>query len=214
MPYFNFNYVTDPPDDENVNAITQLNNNWAEVETKTKPFNSSPANFTGITVPVGTEAFDPEHAGSEDRIAVWDGTTWRRGLNHVTAWSNWDNLTLRSPTVARTGFPPVARVDIIARRVTLMGGVYFNAAIDPWPTNTTVEITNDTAIQTSLAPVNGGMSVSQGATGQITTANGFAAAVIIVELKSSPSRVAVSVRYQGDAGGGNFIMLDGVEWWY
>ncbi len=213
-PYFEFTKVTDPPDDELVDSETQLNANWEDVDLKITPFNQKPADFTGITFPKGTEAFDPEHVGSEHRIAVWNGTTWARSLNHTTAWSAWDTIGIRAPVVVRTGFPPVLRVNTVARRIVLMGGVLFDAAANPWPTNTNVEITSDTAIQPEFAPVNGGVSRMQGATGQIVTANGFASAIISAELKTAPDRVAIMVRYQGDAGGGNFVMLDGIEWWY
>jgi len=216
LAYFDFNYVTDPPNDETVDVETQLNNNWEEVDKKTTPFNQMPADFSGIgiPIPIGTEAFDPEHPGSEHRIAAWNGTTWIRSLNHAAPWSGWQTMEIRSPVVIRTGFPVRARVDAIARRVVLSGGLYFNASQDPWPTGTTVEVTTDTAMGISLAPVNGGICCRQAAAGAITTTNGFASAVAIIETKTSPDRTALSIRYQGDAGGGNFVMLDGVSWWF
>jgi hypothetical protein len=213
LAFFDLDYVTDPPNDETVNHATQLNNNWQEIANKINCFNQKPGNFTGITVPTGTEAFDP--SGSEpNRIAVWDGSAWRKGLNHATAWGSWSTITLRSPTVERTGFTPKMKINTFMRKVVLSGGVYFNVAQDPWPTNTTVELTTDTAISTTLVPVNGATSISHGATGQITTASGFASALVSIEQLTSPTRVAIRARYQGDAGGGNFIMLDGISWWY
>jgi hypothetical protein len=214
LAYFDFDYVTDPPNDEQVNHVTQINNNWQEVANKINCFNQKPANFTGITVPIGTEALDPSGGGDPNRIAVWDGTGWRKGLNHGTAWGSWSSIALRSPTVERTGFTPKMKVNTFSRKVVLAGGVYFNVAQDPWPTNTTVEITTDTAISTSFTPAVSGISVHQGATGQITTASGFASAVVGIESLTSPTRLAIRVRYQGDAGGGNFVMLDGISWWY
>jgi hypothetical protein len=91
--------------------------------------------------------------------------------------------------------------------------VYVNSAQDAWNTATTYEITTDDASQTDFAPVNG-MHIQQSSAGAITTANGFASAVVTVEPKTGPNRTAVSVRYQGDAGGGNFITLDNIRWWY
>jgi hypothetical protein len=211
MPYFNFNFVTDPPNDETVNPVTQLNNNWQEVANKIQPFNTKPSSFS-TNPPVGTEAFYPG-PGDEHRIAVWDGAAWRRSLSHVSAWGSWQNLAIRSPRVERTGWTPTAKVDVVARRVVLSGGVLFNAAADPWPTASDTEITTDTAISTSLSPINN-LTFGQVATGQVTTAGGFSSAVVKVERVSSPDRVAVYVRWQGDAGGGNFVMLDGLTWWY
>lgn len=214
MAYFNFNYVTDPPNDELVNDDTQLNANWQEVADKIDPFNHQPAEFGDIVVPVGTEAFDPENAGSDYRIAVWAGDRWVRSLNHTTTWTTWQSIAIRSPRVARPDYPVEAKIDAYARRVVLRGGVLFNAAGDAWPTNTNIEITTDTAIQVGLAPVNGGESYQQTATGQITTANGFAEAIVRIVKKTTPDRTGIEIRYQGDAGGGNFVMLDGIEWWY
>ena len=213
LAYFDFNYVTDPPNDEFVDEVGQLNDNWQEVADKINPFNQKPADFTGITVPVGTEAFDPEHVGSEDRIAVWNGTTWIRSLNHTTSWDTWELVPVRAPRLIRTGFPLVYRLNQVTRRVVLMGGVQFDAGAGPWTTNTTYEITTDAALPVSLAPV-GDLSYQQAATGQVTVANQFASAIIEIKAATGPDRTAISVRYQGDAGGGNFIMLDGIEWWY
>lgn len=215
MAYFDFNYVTDPPNDEFVDVNTQLNDNWDELDRKLTPFNQMPADFTGIDIPVGTEAFDPDPGHDDfERIAVWNGTNWVRCLNHVTPWTPWQLVRLREPIVERSGFTLKAKVNPISRRIVLMGGVLFDTDASAWPTDTTVEITADVSIQDVLAPVNGGVCVRQAATGQITTANGFASAVAIIEHKESPSRVAISVRYQGDAGGGNFVMFDGISWWY
>jgi hypothetical protein len=215
LAYFDFNFVTNPPNDELVDEVTQLNENWEEVDRKISAFNSQPADFTGITVPIGTEAFDPEHPGESYRVAVWNGTTWIRSLNHISAWASWQNIGLRAPVIARaTGYEVKARVDVVARRIVLMGGVQLNATADPWSTSTTYEITSDTAIQHSFGPVSG-VSYQQAATGQITTAGGFASAAVRIEkVAGPPARTAIYVRYQGDAGGGNFIMLDGIEWWY
>jgi len=215
LAYFNFNYVTDPPNDETVDYTTQLNANWQDVANKIEPFNHQPAEFGDIPVPIGTEAFDPEHLESGHRIAVWTGSQWARSLNHISAWTTWQPIEIRAPRAIRPFYEPEARIDAISRRVVLRGGVQYNAAADPWPTGTTLEITSDLAIQSALAPVNDGESYSQGATGQIVTANGFASAIIWIHLETIPTpRVAISVRYQGDAGGGNFVMLDGIEWWY
>jgi hypothetical protein len=218
MAYFNFNYVTNPPADELVNEVTQLNNNWSEIELKTAPFNQMPANFAGVPIPggipLGTEAFDPDPADADpNRIAVWNGTIWARSINHQSAWGAWQTLGLRAPIVARPGFPPKAKIDAIARHVVLTGGVQLNATADPMGT-TTYEITDDVSIQNTLAPANGGQSRQFGAAAALTGAGTFSNAMVLIDNKTGPNRTAISVRWQGDAGGGNFVMLDGVEWWY
>lgn len=211
--YFDLNLVTDPPNDELVNHETQLNANWREIADKINRFNQSPADFSGIAnLPKGTEGFTPE---DPTRIGVWNGVEWSRGLNHNSSWTAWQPLGLRSPVVARPGYAPMAKVNVVSRRIALQGGVLYSAAADPWPTNSTIQITDDTSIQYELQPANGGLSVQQGATGQITTANGFACAAILIQRSTTPvNHTGIYVRYQGDAGGGNFVMLDGIEWWY
>lgn len=214
MTYFNFNFVTDPPNDELVNVEAQINDNWEDVETKLLPFNQKPSDFGAIVKPKGTEAFRPT-PGFEHRISAWDGAEWRSSLAHSTSWGLWQTVLIRAPTVIRPNFPVVARVNAMLRKVEISGGVLFDGAASAWPTGTTVEITADTAIQTSFAPANAAkQAFQQVATGAITVANGFASAVAIVEQKAGPDRTAISVRYQGDAGGGNFIMLDGLGWYF
>lgn len=214
MTYFDFNFVTDPPADEFVDVETQLNDNWEDVETKILPFNQKPSNFGAIPKPVGTEAFRPT-AGFEHRISVWDGAEWRSSLAHSTSWGLWQAVLIRAPTVIRPNFPVVARVNAMLRKVEISGGVLFDGAASAWPTGTTVEITADTAIQSSFAPANTAkMAVQQVGSSAITAVNGFASAVAMVEQKAGPDRTSISVRFQGDAGGGNFIMLDGLGWYY
>lgn len=209
MAYFDFDYVTDPPNDETVDEVTQLNNNWQEVATKIDRWNRAQSNIIA-PIPVGTEAMDP---GGSSRIALWDGTSWLLGLNHDSSWGNWATFGLRSPIVERSGWTPVARVNPWKRLVALSGGVQINATADAWNTGTDVEITTDTAFSSSLAPV-GGLAYFQTATAQITAANGFASAVIKVQSETTPARTSITARWQGDAGGGNFVMLDGIQWWY
>lgn len=213
MVYFNFNYVTDPPNDETVNEETQLNDNWEELDAKLQGWNQKPSNITG-PIPVGTEALDPQHPGDEYRIAVWDGANWVRSLNHVTSWGAWANLSLRAPAVERAGFTPRIRINQWTRRIQLSGGVLFNAAADPWPTGSDVEITADAAIASSFAPAPGGLMFYQAATSQVTGASQIATALIRVSTEAAPARTSIKVRFQGDAGGGNFVMLDQLKWWY
>lgn len=214
MTYFDFELVTDPPNDETVNEATQLNDNWSELDIKLQGWNQKPSNIVA-PIPVGTEALDPQHPGDEYRIAVYNGTDWIRSLNHITTWDAWANLSLRAPAVERPGFTPRIRVNQWKRQVMLSGGVLFNAAADPWPTGSDVEITADAAIGTNRAPVPGGLSYYQAATSGIVAASGFASALIRVASEvGPPARTSIKIRFQGDSGGGNFVMLDGLKWWY
>lgn len=211
---FDFNYVTDPPNDETVNVQAQLNDNWSELDEKLTIYNQQPGDFGAFPIPIGAEILDPDPAhGNTGRVAAWNGSQWIRSLNHSSTWTGWQSVAIRSPAVNRSTLPVMANVNPVYRRVILRGGVTFDAAASAWPTGTTVEITTDVAIQPELAPIRG-LCARQGATGAITTANGFASAVILIESKTTPNRTAISVRYQGDAGGGNFVMFDGISWWF
>lgn len=213
MTYFDFNYVTNPPLDETVDEELQLNDNWEDLDIKLTGWNQKPSAIVGV-VPIGTEALDPLHPGDEYRIAVWDGSNWIRSLNHIATWGAWSNLTLRAPAVARAGFTPRIRINEWTREVQLSGGVLFNAAADPWPTGSDVEITADAAIASTFTPTPGGRVCHQAATSQVTAASSFASALIIVSTKAAPARTAIDIRFQGDAGGGNFVQLDKLRWWY
>lgn len=213
MTYFNFNYITDPPNDELVDPVTQLNDNWQELANKIDGFNQLPSNIT--SPPVGTEAFYPlgtdpvEHR----RIAVYNGTTWYRSMSPNTGWTTWQAFTLRSPVAERTGFTPVIRANTFTRRIQVSGGVIHNTG-GAWPTSD-IEITGSAALLSANAPATGGSHYQQLATAGIMTANGFASAVARVELRNDPARTAIYVRWQGDSlASGNFIMLDGLQWWY
>jgi hypothetical protein len=213
MTYFDFNFVTDPPADETVDEQTQLNENYEDLDLKLQGWNQKPCAIVG-SPPVGTEGLDPQHPGDEYRIAVYDGTNWVRSLNHVSSWGAWSNLSLRAPAVERAGFTPRIRINEWTRQVQLSGGVLLNVAADPWPTGSDVEITADAAIANSFAPVPGGLSFFEAATSAVTAASSFAAALIRISTEAGPSRTSIKVRFQGDAGGGNFVMLDRLKWWY
>lgn len=213
MVYFNFTYITDPPNDELVDPSAQLNNNWQEVADKIDGFNKLPNEI--VNPPVGTEAFYPlgtdviEHR----RIAVYNGTTWIRSLSHGTGWTAWTAFPLRSPVTERSGFTPVIRANTMLRLIQVSGGVIYNSGA-AWPTGSDIEITTDAGISTVNQPI-GGLHHNQLATAQIMTAGGFASAVARVQLISSPNHVGIFIRWQGDSlASGNFVMLDGLSWWY
>lgn len=212
MTYFNLNQVTNPPNDEFVNPITQINNNFQDINDKIKGFNVAPNTITGA--PLGTEAFYVGSPSSDaTRIAVWNGSAWCRSLNHSSVWTGWQTVTLRAPVVIRAGYPVMANVDPVSRRIVFVGAVQADAAANAWPLSD-VEITSDTAIASSFAPTPGGNSYTQVATGQVTTGGFFAGAVIRAHVKTTPTRLALTVKYQGNAGGLNYVTLDGLTWWY
>lgn len=212
MTYFNFNYITDPPNDELVNEQTQLNDNWLEIDTKLDPFNKQPN--TIISPPIGTEALYPDGVDDDDseRIAVWNGTQWVRTANYSTVWTPWAPLAIRSPRNEHPSYPCMYRVDEVGKRVVLQGAVRYDGASGAWP-NSNVEITTDTALDLAYEPVDT-IAIKQQAVSATTAASGFNSAVLYVQKLTVPDRIAVNARWQGNSGGGNYIVLDGFTWWY
>lgn len=209
MAYFNFNYVTNPPLDELVNPTTQLNANWQEVDDKIKGFNTQPN--TVINPPLGSEALHPVDT---HRIGVWNGTEWIRSINPNLSWGVWTAFNLLAPAVQRSAvFTPKYKVNSVYARVALSGGVLFNVAADPWPTGTTVRITDTGAIPIAYKPL-GGWSYQTVAVSTPSGAGGFSSAQAIVDAVTDPSDIRISIRFQGDSGGGNFVMLDSLGWWF
>jgi hypothetical protein len=210
MSYFNFNFVTDPPNDELVGPVTQLNDNWQDINDKTTGFNKLPN--TLVNPPVGTEAFYPgDPASDNNRIAVFNGTDWFRNFNRATGVTDWLTVDLISPFVVRPGWPVVARINASQRYVELAGGVQISASATAWPITSDQEFTTLDAIDSSVAPV-GGSAFKICATGQVVVASQFAQATVYAITVDD--HVALRARYQGNSGGGNFIMLDGFKWWF
>lgn len=211
-PYFNFNYVTNPPSDELVDETTQLNNNWSEVDNKLDPYNKQPT--TLVSPPIGTEALYPSGVSGDDsyRMAVWNGTTWSRVVNYSTVWGAWTSLGIRSPRNEHPSYPCRYRVDEVNRRVVLQGAVRYDGSSGAWP-NSNVEITTDTALSLTYEPV-GAIAIKQQATSSVVSAGGFNSAVVYVQKLTGPDRLAVNARWQGNSGGGNYVVLDGFTWWY
>lgn len=209
--------MTDPPNDELVNAETQLNANFQDLEDKLVGFNQSPGVIT--SPPTGIEAFFPTVDGdnSHQRIAVYDGTTWRLSRNMTSTWGPWQSMTAVLDPIRseRTVAPLVFKVNTYMRRVVMSGGLHFNVAQAAWPLSRTAVFATGSGIIPTYAPAGGGLAYFQAATSQVTGANQVATAVIEVVYESAPvARVAIYITFQGDAGGGNFVQFDNVEWWY
>lgn len=218
MSFFDFDYVSDPPNDELVDPTSQLNANWYEADNKLHQLQSIPSNLPN-TVPIGTEAYypsEPTDPVQSSRIAAWTGTNWIRGINRTTSTSVWQSIELDPTYVPRTGFPIVGQVNVFERWVAIQGIVQIGSTGTAWP-NSTVEVTSLEAIDVSLNPVNGGSSYHQCTANPITTAGGFTAAVVWAEaVTGTNARVAIKVKYQGTQTGttNNYVVLDGLRWWY
>lgn len=208
MGFFNFNLITDPPNDEFVNEDTQLNQNLDKLDTKLALFPALPTVITPLVM--GTEVLNDSDPFPSP--AVWDGTGWRYMDNDDEDFDLWQSLPLIAPITGRTGIMPRYRVNTVIRKVELAGGVLATAAAAAW-SRTKVQITANTGgILDAYKPV-GTQSIQQVATGAGTAAGQFASARITIEGNAGNS-VKISVSYQGDNVNGNFVQLDGAGWYF
>lgn len=202
--FFDFNLITDPPGDELVDEQSQLNANLDKMDSRLNQFQQQPDN-TVVSPPVGTEAL------IGNIIRVWTGSAWRFADNPNSGWGSWATIALVAPYVHRTGFTLQYRVNTMIRKVELAGGLYAAAAQTAWPRSKVQVTANTGGIPDTYKPVNN--HPQTGAAGIGTTAGQFAGARIWVESNAGNS-IKLSVSYQGDDIGGNFVMLDPVRWWY
>jgi hypothetical protein len=208
VAYFNFTKIAPPaPNDPNVNEVTQLNDNWDHLDSKLSPYMSGGA-LTGLET--GQEVF-----ASGFRFAVYDGSGVRSPDDIDAAWSAWTNLPMFAPRVIRAGFTPRWRNNSLLRMVELSGGVLFNAAADPWTMGALLTINADSAgaIPASMAPI-GGSSRSPAATSLTAGTSVVSGAFCIIDKPGGNTFCRIQAQFMGGPGGGNFLMLDQVMWWY
>lgn len=207
MALFNFNLITNPPADEFVNEATQLNANWNDLETKLSWFQAFGTITTGILDP-GFEAL------ISGRQAVWNGTAMRNPSSIPGTWSPWATLSPVSPYVLRTGFPIKWRSNNTLRKVELTGGFLNTVSASAFPHTAYATLIN-AGISSAFKPV-GGTHFQHSATAAITSATvGVDVATARIRVtQTSTNPCVIDCHYLGADGGGNFVMLDGVEWYY
>lgn len=205
MTYFNFTKVAPPsPSDPLVNVTTHLNNNWDEIETKFSSLITMSGNI--INAEAGQEA-----VGSvAQSFYVSNGAPFvmRSADDIQTSWSAWTAIPLNAAVVARASFTPRYRTNSVLRLAELSGGVQKDAPASAWPAALVV-ITN--LLPLSIVPI-GNLSFQQSAAAIPTTPANGSAGYHLIDTNGPNTRI--QVRYAGGPGGGNFIMLDGIKWWY
>lgn len=204
--YLNFTKITPAaPNDPVVNEVTQINNNWDQLDSKLQPLDTG---GSLSSLEAGQEYLD----GSFN-FTVWDGAAARTPDNIEGAWSAWTNIPMLSPRVIRSGFQPKWRSNSILRKVELTGGIQFDASANPWTMGSSFQFNSlaSGSPASSLAPI-GGKHIAQCAAaltgGTSVTAAGY------VTIDSSGGFVRMSAQYLGGGGGGNFLQLEQVWWWY
>lgn len=209
MTYFNFTKITPAaPNDPLVNEQTQLNDNWVHADEQLTPYVTEPTPATMPGALAGQEWI------YQDRLAVWDGATLITPQDIKGAWGAWNQLFLDAPVNYRDGFIPFWRVNTLLRMVELGGGVIYGATA-AWPasfTDISGTTTDPGVIPDTYQPV-GGRVYQVAACSQPTDDLGTAA-LISIDKHASLATVHLRARFQGGSGGGNYIQLDSVRWFY
>jgi hypothetical protein len=197
-----------PPLDPNVNVATQLNSNWDLLDTKLAPYQN------GTTV-TPTET-GQEYINSSGRYAVWDGAAERVPDDIDSAWSAWTNLPLFSSRAIRTGFQPKWRNNSLLRMVQLTGGFQADSSASAFTPANIYFVTDDNAaggIPQSMKPI-GSKHICPCAValtaGSVVVASGY----MTIDAPGGAANCRLRVQYLGGPGGGNFVMLDQIWWWY
>lgn len=204
--YLNFTKVAPPaPNDPNVNEATQLNANWDELDNKLAPYN----NGTTVTpVEVGQEYVD-----GSGRFAVWDGAAARVPDDIDAAWSAWTNLPMFTGRAIRSGYQPKWRLNSLLRIVQLSGGVQFDSSAGTWTTGGLFTINADASGSPPAVQIPvGGYHISPCAAALTAGTSVVAAGYIYIDKPGT--FVRIRGQYMGGPGGGNFLMLEQVWWWY
>lgn len=204
--YLNFTKITPPsPADPNVDEVSQLNNNWDVVESKLLPYTAGGA-ITGIET--GQESFDGSF-----KFGVWNGASLRVTDDIDAAWSAWTNIPMFAPRAIRTGFQPKWRSNSLLRKVELTGGIQADNVASAWPMGSSLQFNALAAGSptSALQPI-GGKHISQAAASLTGGTSVTAGAYITIDVSGGFCRM--SCQFMGGGGGGNFVMLDQVKWWY
>lgn len=203
--YLNFaKILPNSPNDPVVNEVTQTNANWDLLDTQMQSY------LTGIPTPteVGQESFD-----SNFRYTVWDGAAKRIPDDIDASWSAWTAIPMLAPRVVRASFTPRWRSNSAYRMVELAGGIQFDNVASQWTMGSSFQFNSLAAGSpaNTLGPV-GGTHKSPAATALSAGTTVVASALITID--TSGSFVRMAAQYLGGPGGGNFIQLDQVWWWY
>lgn len=208
MAYFSFNKITPPaPDDPNVDEVTQLNENWDTIDLKIDPYING---GTISDIEIGQEF---PNANFDFCVQGSGGTVIPDDISE--GWSAWTNIPLLSPRSSPVGLTPKWRNNSLLRMVELTGAVTFNVAADPWTLGSSFLVNGDVVGSPpgSMQPI-GNLHYSPAAAGlpadPAITAGGF----ITIEQPGGSTYTRIRAQYLGGPGGGNFISLDQVWWWY
>lgn len=216
MPAFNFLYITPPPLDEVVNEQTQINGNLNQIENRLNGAQGL-AIWPNVDRPKGLEVFILD--AGERRTAVWNGTAYRFPDSIQTGWTAWANVLMVAPYQATSAAnTPQWRSHPLLRQAQLRGKFRNGATGVPMAKNAWTNFSAGVGgIPTSFDPL-ADASLSVVSTSPITGASpvGSEIAAARIRVNSDVTSVRLDFNWMGQdsAATGNYICLDGVEWWY
>lgn len=205
--YLNFTKIVPPnPNDPTVD-VNDINDNWDLLDTKLNPYING---GTLVVIEAGQEYFDPSF-----RYSVWTGSATRNPDTIDDNWSAWTALPVASSRAIRPSFTPKWRNNSVLRMVELTGGFLFDASANPWTMGSLITLNADTsgAIPSSMQPI-GGSHSTEAATSLSAGTTVCAAAYIYIDKPGGNTFTRIRAQYLGGPGGGNFIQLEQVWWWY
>ena len=215
MPAFSFNYITPPPLDELVNEVTQLNDNLDQIESRMSILQGI-GSWANVDRPKGLEVL-LDQSGSQ-RTAVWDGSNWRVPSSGAGGWTAWANVALIAPYTFNAGFTPMYRVNTFMRRAQLKGRVQNGATGVAMAKNNWTNFSSGvTGIPLTYTPLNGA-SVWTASCSPITATSPVGSEINGARIRTNADATSVRLDFnwmgQDTNTTGNYISLDGVEWWY
>ena len=214
MPAYNFDFIGAPPADDLVNEQSQLNGNLDQIENRYNFLQDIPgATFPDADKPKGLEKF------REGRHAVWSGTSWRTPTAIQGLWSAWTLIGLVAPyNDAWATFQPRYRTNGTLRLLQVRGRIRNTTSGNPMNKSAWTNFSSGASgIPLSFTPY-ASTALWTSSTSAITGASPVGSEIAAARLRATADATSVRLDFnwmgQDSAATGNYISLDGWEWWY
>lgn len=211
-PFFDFNYITDPPADEQVNEATQLNANWDKIDNRLAWLQGVPGAPVppNANRPLGLEAF------VSDRHAAWSGAGGFRAPTTIESnWTAFGEITYTAPYQASSGFPVQYRRNTSTNYVQMRGRIQNGATGTPFGKTAWIQV-GTIPYDANYLPMFGTSIHTQGCnavTGSSPAGSEVAGARIRIRTNGT-NPIILEVNYMGQDGSATnqYITFDGLEY--
>lgn len=217
MPAYNFDFIGAPPADDLVNEQSQLNGNLDQIENRYNFLqNIVGATFPDADKPKGLEQI--RNVSGDFRPSVWNGASWRVPSATQNAWSAWTNIGLVAPyNDAWAGFTPRYRTNSFLRLLQIRGRIRNTTSGSPMNKAAWTNFSSGASgIPLTFQPY--ATSVWTTSTSPITATSPVGSEIAAARLRVNTDATACRLDFnwmgQDSAATGNYISLDGWEWWY